>query len=225
MLLGIAAPVEARAVLDALVPNKPPVPALWEVVPVAGAIDLLHTGVSKANAAGALALALSHARHSVVVNLGIAGALPQVSPLRVTETIVADQCVFADEGILTPQGYRDVASIGFPITPDGGSALACDARLVEAFSTHTTRVGAIATVSTCSATDALAGEVARRTGALAETMEGAAMALVAARMGAAFVEVRAISNLTGDRGSQAWDIAGALGALRAVVRDVLASLA
>lgn len=221
MLLAVAAPVEARAVLDALVPNKPPVPALWEIVPVVGAIDLLHTGVSKANAAGALAMVLGQGRHNAVVNLGIAGALPQDRPMRVTETIVADRCVFGDEGILTPEGYRDVASIGFPITPDGGSAIACDGRLVEAFAPLTTRVGAIATVSTCSASDALAADIARRTGALAETMEGAAMALVAARMGVAYAEVRAISNLTGDRGAQAWDIAGALSALRAVVRDAL----
>jgi futalosine hydrolase len=75
-------------------------------------------------------------------------------------------------------------------------------------------VQAIATVSTCSGTNALAREIVTRTGAEVEAMEGAAVGLVASRLGVGFAEVRVISNTTGDRGSQQWDLPGALAALR-----------
>jgi futalosine hydrolase len=221
LLVAVAAPIELRAVLDALKTGPTtPLPPLWSLVEAAPQVDVLHTGVSKANAAGALARVLDPARHAAVVNLGIAGALPGAAPLRVGETIVADRSDFADEGLLTPQGYRDIASIGFPLTPSGVSHIACDPQLVELFRPHATRVGRIATVSLCSATDAQAQEIARRTDALAESMEGAAFALVAAQLGVAFVECRAISNLTGDRATQAWNIPAALQSLQALLAQV-----
>lgn len=74
-------------------------------------------------------------------------------------------------------------------------------------------VGGIATVSTCSGTDDLAAEVARRTNGVAEAMEGAAVGHVAHRFGVPFGEVRVISNTTGNRGSQTWDLPGALARL------------
>jgi futalosine hydrolase len=114
-----------------------------------------------------------------------------------------------------------VGSIGFPIDSVLGSRFPCDQRVVEAFSPAAKHVGPIATVSTCSATDNSAREVARRTGALAETMEGAACALVAHRRGIPFAEVRAISNYTGARANQRWDIQSALEALDHVLRRVL----
>jgi nucleoside phosphorylase len=77
-------------------------------------------------------------------------------------------------------------------------------------------VGRIATVSTCAGTDARAATVARRTGAVAEAMEGAAVAQVASRLGVTFAEVRVISNTTGDRANQRWDMRGALGGLSRV---------
>ncbi|MBL8760188.1 MAG: futalosine hydrolase, partial [Phycisphaerae bacterium] len=71
------------------------------------------------------------------------------------------------------------------------------------------RVGAIATVSVCSGTDELAAEIRSRTGAIAEGMEGAACGLVAARMGVRFAELRVVSNHTGRRDRQGWNLEGA----------------
>jgi futalosine hydrolase len=73
--------------------------------------------------------------------------------------------------------------------------------------------GVIATVATCSGTDALAVEVERRTGAIAEAMEGAAVVHAALRLGLPGGEVRVISNSTGDRAKQQWDIARAFAAM------------
>jgi len=187
-------------------------------------VDMVHLGVSKSNAAGALASVLGCGpRYAAVINIGIAGSLPdgQEFALRPTDTIVATRCTFADEGILTPAGYQSVATMGFPINPDGEDVFACSRDLVELFTPLVTAAGGIATVSTCSGTDALAREVGLRTGALAETMEGAACALVCHRARVPFVEVRAISNYTGDRAKQAWDIKGALASLERLLATVL----
>lgn len=224
ILLAVAAPIEGRAILAAA-GSGATFPALWEVVEVAAGVDMVHLGVSKANAAGALARVLGRGegRYGAVINAGIAGSLPDGGRfvLQPGDTVVAARCVFGDEGIVTPAGYQTVAAMGFAINPDGEDAFACDVRLVEGLRSMVTAVGDIATVSTCSGTDALAREVALRTGAIAETMEGAACALVCHRAGVPFVEVRAISNFTGDRAKQAWDIKGALAALEALFARVL----
>jgi futalosine hydrolase len=80
-------------------------------------------------------------------------------------------------------------------------------------------VSAIATVSTCSGTDAAATEIAHRTGAAAEAMEGAAVGLVAFRHKVAFAEVRVISNTTGDRSRQVWALEESLAELGKFVRE------
>lgn len=85
-------------------------------------------------------------------------------------------------------------------------------------------VGRIATVSTCSGTDAAAGEVVRRTGAIVEAMEGAAVGLVAHRLGVRFGEVRVVSNTTGSRTRQVWDLRGALARLSDVASALPAAL-
>lgn len=224
ILLAVAAPVEIAAVLRALGDGKAGVPQLWERVQVRAGVSLLHVGVGKANAAGGLAQGL-RSTDGLVLNVGIAGALPgaeggfRLSP---GDLVIAEASVFADEGLETDEGFADVGTIGFPIDPVVGSRLACEPRVVEAFGASVTQRGLIATVSTCSATDRLATEIARRTGAIAETMEGAACGLVARRRGVAFGEVRAISNYTGSRAKQQWDIKGALASLERVLRTTLA---
>ena len=73
--------------------------------------------------------------------------------------------------------------------------------------------GIIATVSTCSGTDLRAEQVAVRTGAEYENMEGAAVGLVAYRLRRRFAEVRIVSNTTGERPRQRWEIVAALDSL------------
>jgi futalosine hydrolase len=79
-------------------------------------------------------------------------------------------------------------------------------------------VGSIATVATCSGTDAQSELVQNRTGSICEAMEGAAVVHAANRVGSAAIEIRAISNTTGNRNSQEWDIELALQNLGKSVR-------
>jgi futalosine hydrolase len=62
------------------------------------------------------------------------------------------------------------------------------------------------TVSTCSGTDARSQAVQARTQGAVESMEGAAIAQVAAAYGIPVGEIRGISNMTGNRDFAAWKI-------------------
>ncbi len=217
MILAVAAPAEARAVLSVFGADLSLAEHEWTLHPLAEGVEILVTGVGKVNAAGALASVFSPSGHTsghkVVVSLGVAGALPG-SGLSIGNVVVALRSVYADEGVLTPEGFSDCEAMGFALGPtmEGGGVMH-DAEVVAVLGRHADRVGVIATVSTCSGTDAGAAIVARRTGAIAEAMEGAAIGHVAARLGIRSAEVRAISNTTGDRAGQVWDLAAALAAV------------
>lgn len=216
-LLMVAAAIEAESVLRALGGDASLGDQEWRRVAINDRFDVVVSGVGKSAAAGATARFLDAGRHEAVISLGVAGALPGLG-LSIGDVVVADRAVFADEGFLTPEGFTDIASAGFPPGPEGGMGVACDDGMVRALSTLGA-VGGVATVSTCSGTDALAAEIERRTGAIAEAMEGGAVGVTAQRLGAGtrFSELRVISNTTGDRDRQEWDLRGALGRLGEMV--------
>ena len=210
VLLIVAAGIEADAVLNGL-GARGPAPAEWTPEKIGDRFELVVSGVGKAAAAGAAARFLDPAAHAAVVSLGVAGALPG-SGLSIGDTVCATRAVFADEGFETPDGFTDISSAGFPPGPEGGMGVACRAELIDALTPITDAAGPVATVSTCAGTDALAAAVAARTGAIAEAMEGGAVGVSAWRVGCAvwFSELRVISNTTGDRDRQEWDLKGSL---------------
>ena len=216
-MLVVAAAIEARAIVRALGCDESLGEREWERFELNERFVLVGSGVGKSAAAGATARFLDAGRHEAVISLGVAGALPG-SGLSVGDVVIADRAVFADEGFLTPSGFTDIASAGFPPGPEGGMGVACDGAMVAALGGMGT-AGGVATVSTCSGTDALASEIEERTGAIAEAMEGGAVGVTAQRVGAGhrFSELRVISNTTGDRERQTWDLKGALARLGEVV--------
>ena len=177
--------------------------------------SVVISGVGRVNAAVATALALERGAFDAALSVGVAGALPGGGHSPGT-LILADRVVYAEEGMQAPDGFHDLASMGFPLAGFfQGNSIMCDQSLVRGLASELPRavVGAIATVATCSATDSQAQEIAKRTGALAEAMEGAAVVHSAMLMGVAAGEVRVISNRTGDRDSQGWDLHKALESL------------
>lgn len=215
VVLVVAAPAEAQAVLTGCSRPDLSTPLPWSRVELGPGLSLVVTGVGKAASAGACG-ALLRPSDGVVLNVGIAGALPR-SGLRPGAVVAASASVFADEGAQTPRGFTDIAALGFAPGDTDGMAMPCDAGVVDALGPVADVVARVATVSTCSGTDALAREIERRTGAVAEAMEGAAVVLVCRRLGLPAGELRVVSNTTGDRGSQVWDLAGALGVLSRVI--------
>lgn len=182
-------------------------------------VHVVVAGIGRTNAAAATAEALAEARatgapFAAVISTGIAGALPG-SNLALGTVIVADACVYAEEGIALPEGQGDMRVLGFPLGDFEGNRVPVGGALLVAFRS----IGpacAIATVATCSGTDAAALSVRTRTGAMAEAMEGAAVVHAARRVGVPALEIRSISNTTGDRATQRWDIAAAFAALQRV---------
>lgn len=242
LLVAVASQLEARAIRDALDlapstaaasgPRVSDTP--WILERVGPGVELVVTGVGKVNAAAAVASILEPRRHVGVLSLGIAGILPQADPLpRIGDVVVASAMRYPDEGLETPDGYRSLAQMGFPhgpfdaglglaATPDWASTLhqRLGAAMSAIDSVCQVHLGPIATVSTCSGTDALAQQVCSRTDAIAEAMEGAAVCQVAAWRAMKFAEVRVLSNTTGNRASQQWDMKGALAMLGRVAAAV-----
>lgn len=192
--------------------------------------DAVVSGVGKANAAGAVARVFDRARHGGVVSVGIAGALPG-SGLELGSLVIAESSVYADEGLESPDRFIDVGAMGFaPLSGVGDrvsvgltTAMGVGAGLAEGEGEGGARRGVIATVSTCAGTDDRAWEVVRRTGAIAEAMEGAAALFTARRLGGEGVQVaelRVISNAAGDRPRQRWDLTLALRRLGALAAEL-----
>jgi futalosine hydrolase len=115
--------------------------------------------------------------------------------------------------MIGPAGFVDMRGLGLALGEFEGNAVPVDERLLERLADEFA-MGPIATVATCSGTDAAALEVVRRTGAVAEAMEGAAVVHAARRLNVPAIELRTISNTTGERGRQMWDLARGLAALR-----------
>ena len=173
-------------------------------------------GIGRTNAAAATTQAiLEHGPFEAVCSIGVAGALPGAE-LQLGETIVAEACIYAEEGLQTSEAFLDMQAMGFPLGDFTGNRVPVDERLLTRLQDHAP-TGLIATVATCSGSDLQAQTVARRTRAIAEAMEGAAVVHAARRLGAAAIELRTISNTTGDRGQQQWDLHGAFDAM---ARDV-----
>lgn len=176
--------------------------------------DSLHvvvSGVGRTNAALATTRSvLGSDSFDGVLSLGVAGALPEVEPaLEIGAVVVATESIYHEEGIATPTGFQDMNALGFPLGDFEGNRIPGDEVLLERFGTLG-RCDAIATVATCSGSDESALEVRRRTGAIAEAMEGAAVLHAARALGLPALELRVISNTTGARDRQVWNLDRAL---------------
>jgi futalosine hydrolase len=174
-------------------------------------VEVLVGGVGPVDAAARVAKALAHTRYDVVVNAGIAGALPEAAE-------VGDGVVVGEEfmELNLETGERIVL-------PDGNiiaDRVPADAQLVEAITALGFPLVRGVTVSRVTSTDATAKRLRER-GAEIESMEGFAVLRAAQLAGVPAVEVRGISNVVGDRGKSAWDFEAGLRGLRRVLNATL----
>jgi futalosine hydrolase len=169
-----------------------------------------------------------------VICFGCAGAYPG-SGLKIGDLVVASEECYGDEGAQTSAGFLDMQDLGFPLAEAGAdrwfNRFPVDPELcghaqrllaIEGDAGHRVTVGPLVTVSTCAGSTALGEELVRRTGGLAENMEGAAVAQLCARFGVPFLEIRGISNLVEERDLSRWDLPLATAVAQHAVRSVLA---
>lgn len=168
-------------------------------------------GVGKTAAAVALGHALVEYGPSRVIAVGVCGA-HRDSGLQVGDAVMVGTERFADEGVQTPDGFLDLAALGLgevaPLVAEPEST-ATAARLLDV------RIVDGQTVSTCSGTDVLAAARHARLHAEIETMEGAAIAWACGYHGVPWVQLRIVSNFTGDRAAAQWNLPVALERLTA----------
>lgn len=176
-------------------------------------------GVGKTAAAIGLTRALAAGDVGSVVAIGVAGA-HRASGLALGERVLVGSDVLADEGVRTPSGFLDLPALGLG---EIGPWRADEGLLALASGVLKAPIVAASTVSTCSGTDALADETAARSGAAIETMEGAAIAAACAAHGVPWIQLRVVSNMTGDRERAGWDLARALDELGRAIGELFAA--
>jgi futalosine hydrolase len=171
-------------------------------------------GIGRTNAASAVTEHILrsgvNAIHGVV-SVGVGGVLSD-SILKIGDVVWGEQSVYVEEGMDTQEGFVDIDGMGLTLGATRGNVMLPDEHLANACKALLPGV-CIATVATCSGTDESAALVHARTGADVEAMEGAAVLHAAARLGVGAIEVRALSNTTGERASQRWELNAALTAL------------
>lgn len=180
-------------------------------------------GIGRTNAAIATTTSiLTDGPFEWVINAGVAGALPK-SGLNIGDAVVANKCVYAEEGLIAPDGFQTIDEMGFSLGNFKKNKPPVDSCMLKCLQSLGT-VGGIATVATCSGTNEHAELVLDRTGCICEAMEGAAVVHTANRLGAKAIELRVISNTTGDRDSQQWNIELALKNLGVAVQGAITAL-
>lgn len=220
-LLVAAAPKEAHAVLEAF--DQSCEAPLGIPIQLDDCFDLVRSGVGKSAAAASTMRALMLKDHRSVVSVGIAGALPsqnlQQHLVEIGQCVCATRSVFSDEGVGASDQFIPMSELGFAPFANGTMHIMHDPSLSALLGSIADQSGIIATVSWCSGDDGCAQGVVKRTGAVAEAMEGAACAQSAQILDPTIRtgELRVISNTTGDRTKQVWDLDLALSNLNIVL--------
>jgi futalosine hydrolase len=162
-------------------------------------VRIVVTGVGPVNAAHATTVAILDARPDAIVVCGVAGAYPS-SGLRIGDVVSAETEIYGDLGAQSKNGFLDMKALGFAVVA-GPNPLFNELPL-QVF--PTTSRARFVTVSTCTGTDSVAHDLAKRTNGAVENMEGAAVAHVANLHGIRVGEVRGISNLVTNRDTTSW---------------------
>lgn len=158
----------------------------------------LTGGIGPANAAGALAWALATREVTRIVDVGSAGSYDlEVLPLEAVAIVSDDQ--FADMGATLEDGqWRTSEELRLHLWTEPVNRFPCalPPRMPRHFAFPVIRAAG-ATVHHVAGTPEEGVRRRERCGAMLESMEGAAVALVALRMGVPLFQVRGISNLAG----------------------------
>jgi len=182
-------------------------------------LTIATCGIGKANTAAATALLIQHVQPTLVVMIGCGGAFAD-SDLQLGDLAIASEEIYADEGVMTPEGFLDMAhlklSLADTATTSYFNRFPVDQPLAEQacrlLGTGSTRCisGPFSTVSTCSGTDELGRQRHQHTHAMIENMEGAAAAHQCLLNQTRFFELRSVSNFIEQRDLSRWDLPRAM---------------
>jgi futalosine hydrolase len=174
-------------------------------------VRVITTGVGAVNAAYALTRFLDHDEVKAIVVCGIGGAYPG-SGIEVGSVACAESECYGDLGASSPGGFLDMEALGFSVIPGVYNVLPMQIFPVA-------ERARFVTMNTCTGTDDDARAIEARTRGAVESMEGAAIAHVAALAEIPVGEIRGISNLVGNRDRSAWRVKEAATAAQEVLLE------
>ncbi len=178
-------------------------------------IETLICGIGPVEAAIAVARELARTRYRLVINVGIAGALPHCGA-------VGDAVVVAEE--LFPLELETGAALSLPPELALATRAQSDPHLVAALQHRGFQAVRGLTVSRVTATEATAERIASHQVGI-ESMEGYAVLRAAERAGIPAVEVRGISNRVGSREQSGWNFSAGVQASKRILDELLSHLA
>jgi futalosine hydrolase len=190
-------------------------------------IIFTHCGVGKVNAAHSATLMLENYDVDSMILFGIGGGYKGA---RIGDVVVAQSENYAEEGILTEDGWKSVESIGFPLLKNekeyfntfpmdiGLSQLAVKVSGDLGFNVA---YGNFITVSQCSGTRESGELLKNRFDGICENMEGAAVAHICAMYGIPLIEIRGISNIIEKREPKKWNLPLAVSNCNKVVSELV----
>ncbi len=172
---------------------------------------LAHSGVSQTAMALQLTRLLERYSPRAVLLCGCGGSYPD-SGLKNGDLAVASEEICGDLGVATENGFIPLEQLDIPQQPELVPVNQQSYPLQSELTDLACRVlpqshfGPFVTVNCCSGHKTLSDELEYRTGGICESMEGAAAAQVCAEYRVPLLELRGISNPTGTRDPQQWDI-------------------
>ena len=178
-------------------------------------VFLTHSGVGKVNATHSATIMLENHDIDLVVLFGIGGAYTNMG---IGDIAVAQNENYAEEGVLTKDGWQPMELTGFPLLKNEKqyyntfpldtelSRFAVAALKDAGLNVHS---GNFVTVSQCSGTTEAGQILMNRFNGICENTEGAAVVHICTMYGVPIIEIRGISNMVEDRNMGKWDIKGA----------------
>jgi futalosine hydrolase len=173
---------------------------------------LSHGGIGQVNMAMQLTRLLSEYTPLAILLCGCGGSYAD-SGLQIGQLALAEEEIFGDLGVATADQFIPLDQLNLPQNPQlapiiqQSFALNSDLLKWAHDILPNAACGSFVTVNRCSGYTDLSDELQQRTGGICENMEGAAAARVCAEFEIPLLELRGISNPTGTRDPQQWDIA------------------
>jgi futalosine hydrolase len=206
-------PVESREIRTGIEPSPDEAEGIISKGMLQGkSILFSYCGIGKVNAAHSVTLLLEDQIPDILILFGIGGAYTEVM---VGDVVIAVSENYAEEGIMTPSGWKSMEFIGFPLLKNDHeyfntfemdtklSQLAFKASKDIGLKVHS---GKFITVSQCSGTRKSGDIIRKRFNGICENMEGAAVAHMCAKYEVPMIEIRGISNIIEDRDLKKWNI-------------------
>lgn len=185
---------------------------------------LIHCGIGQINMAIQLTQLLSTYQPDEALLCGCGGSYP-ASGLKNGDIALATTETFSDLGVSTNSQFIPLANLDLPqerqLAPPVKQTFTLDQTLLNRAQKALPEAacGPFSTVNSCSGYPELSLELERRSGAICESMEGAAAAQVCEKFNVPLLELRGISNPTGTRDPQQWNITlGAEAAQRGILK-------